>query len=118
SMPRSSPDPHKEQSSFRRPAIRGAAWWLALPRKLRTSHYIPEIRIRTSRQKSSGEEHFQIFHVERSNQARIGVQNRICQFTLALLQLGNFFLDRVLCQQPVGEHMPRLADPVRTIDGL
>ena len=50
--------------------------------------------------------------------AVVGVDDRVGQFALLLLQLQHLFLDGVAGDQAVGEDRLRLADAVRAVDGL
>ena len=55
---------------------------------------------------------------EAAQDAVFSTDDRVGEVAFGLLQFQNAFFDRVFCDKPVSEDMARLADPVRSVDGL
>ena len=67
----------------------------------------------------SGEQELQVVAGEGlDDHAVVGVEDGVGQVALLLLEVEDLLLDGVAADQPVGEDVLGLADPVRAVDGL
>ena len=60
----------------------------------------------------------EVFARQAAQHAVFGANDRIRKFTFRLLKLQHPLLNGIFRDQPVSENAPRLADAVRSIDGL
>src|SRR5687768_1369521 len=64
------------------------------------------------------QQQLQVVPLQGAYEAVVGVDDRVGQVLLALLELEHLLLDRVLGDQAVGEHVLGLADAVGAVDRL
>ncbi len=75
-------------------------------------------RARSTNGASSRQQQLEVFPGEITHQRVVPADDRVGEGALGLLQLENLLLDRIAGDQPVGEDLPRLPNPVAAVDGL